>query len=133
MTDYVPSALFIYTENSRYLLDQFRKNTFGVDITPVAFDGLMQDPEGFLENVGHVVVSGPLDIIKTVMDLAMKYGFSIGIIPAKGQINLRRYYSLPSQSRAALDLALQKNAQKMDLVLCNERSCCSRQRLAAYH
>lgn len=119
MTDYVPSALFIYTEDSRYLLDQLRNNTFGVDITPVAFDGLMQDPEGSLENVGHVVVSGPLDIIKTVMDLAMKYGFSIGIIPAKGQINLRKYYSLPSQSRAALDLALQKNAQKMDLVLCN--------------
>ena len=77
MTDYVPSALFVFAEDSRNLFDQLRNNAFGVDITPVAVETLMQDPEELLDDIGHVVVSGSLEIIKTVFDLAMKYGFSI--------------------------------------------------------
>jgi diacylglycerol kinase family enzyme len=66
-----------------------------------------------------VVVAGPLDVIKETMRLAASYHFSMGIIPTKEQIDLIKFYDLPKNPAAAVDLALRRNGQPMDLILCN--------------
>lgn len=122
MTDYVTSALFVYTDDTKHLIKPLQNNSSGTHITSVAFDALMANaPQTHLEGVGHVVVAGPLDVIKAVLRLAMKYRFSIGIIPTKKQKHLIKFYDLPKNPSAAVELALRQNGQAIDLIVCNEK------------
>ena len=120
MTESVSSALFVYTDDTKHLIKPLQNNSSGTRITPVAFDALMQTPQAQLEGVDHVVVAGPLDVIKAVLRLAIKYQFSIGIIPTKKQKHLIKFYDLPKNPSAAVELALRQNGQAIDLILCNE-------------
>jgi diacylglycerol kinase family enzyme len=119
MTEYVTSALFVHTEDTTRLIKPLQNNSSGTHITPVAFDTLMQTPQKQLEGVAHVVVAGPLDVIKEILRLAMKHQFSIGIIPTKNQKHLIKFYDLPKNPSDAVELALRQDGQVMDLILCN--------------
>ena len=119
MNAYVNAALFVYTEDTKHLMNQVQNNASGTRITTVAFDALMQSPQAQLEGVDHVVVAGTLDVIKETMRLAATHHFSMGIIPTKGQVDLIKFYDLPKNPAAAVELALRRNGQLMDLILCN--------------
>ncbi|MGD9045071.1 MAG: TIGR00341 family protein, partial [Desulfobacterales bacterium] len=119
MTDYVTSALFVHTQDTTRLIKAVQNNSVGTRITPVEFDALMQNPQEQLEGVGHVVVAGSLDVIKQILHLAMKYHFSIGIIPTKKQKHLIKFYDLPKNPSAAAELALRQDGKALDLILCN--------------
>jgi uncharacterized hydrophobic protein (TIGR00271 family) len=119
MTEYVSSALFVYTDDTKHLIKQLQNNSSGTRITSVAFDALMQTPQIQLEGVDHVVVAGPLDVIKEILRLAMKYQFSIGIIPTEKQKDLIKFYGFPKKLSAAVDQALRQDSQPIDLILCN--------------
>ena len=120
MTGYVASALFIYSQESDQLLDRLRGNTFGAEITPVEFTVFQQDPTTLLRGVEHVIVSGSLEEIKTVIGHAMQHDFSVGIIPLKSQKSLKKYFVIPGEEKAAVELALQQPAKRIDIILCNE-------------
>ena len=119
MTEYVASALFVYTKESEHLLERLQANSFGSRITAVEFAVFESNPQAALEKVEHVVVSGSLSVIKTVIGHAMKYGFSLGVIPLKSQKNLKKYFGLPIEKEKAIELALQQPTQRWDIVLCN--------------
>ena len=119
MTEYVSAALFVYSDDTKHLIQPLQNNSSGARITPVAFDALMQTPQKQLEGVDHAVVAGSLDVIKEILRLAMKYPFSIGIIPTKKQKHLIKFYDLPKNPSAAVELALRQGGQSIDLILCN--------------
>jgi len=119
MTEYVTSALFVHTEDTTHLIKPLQNNSSGTLITPVAFDALMQSPQKQLEGVDHVVVAGSLDVIKEILYLAMKYHFSIGILPTEKQKDLIKLYGLPKKLPTAVDHALRQDGQPLDLILCN--------------
>jgi len=119
MNAYVNAASFVYTEDTKHLMRQVQNNASGTRISAVAFDALIQAPQAQLEGFDHVVVAGSLDVIKETMRLAASYHFSMGIIPTKEQIDLIKFYDLPKNQSAAVDLALHRNGQFMDLILCN--------------
>ena len=119
MSEYVTAALFVYTDDTKHLIEQLQNNASGTRITPVAFDAFMQSLQARLEGVDHVVVAGPLDVIKQTMRLAASYHFSLGIIPTKEQIDLIKFYDLPKNPAAAVDLALRQDGLPMDLIFCN--------------
>jgi uncharacterized hydrophobic protein (TIGR00271 family) len=119
MAEYVASALFVYTDDTKHLTKQLQNNSLGTRITTVAFKALTQAPQEHLDGVGHVVVAGSLDAIKEILRLSMKYQFSLGIIPTKKQKHLIKFYDLPKNPAAAIELALHQNGQAIDLVLCN--------------
>ena len=119
MTDYVSSALFVFTKDAEYLSPRIIGNACGAAITPISYDAIAKDPQTSLAGVTHVVVSGTYEVIKTILGLAMKYGFSVGLVPTEAQKNLIRFYDLPKDTNAAIDLALQTDAPAMDLILCN--------------
>jgi len=121
MAAYVTSALFVHTEDTAHLIEPLQNNSAGTSVTPVVFDAFMQSPHAQLTGVDHVVVSGPLEVVKQTMRLAATYHFSLGIIPTKEQIDLIRFYDLPKNPAAAVDLALQRDGQAMDLILCNDK------------
>jgi len=123
---YVSSAVFIYTEDSQYLIETIQNNSFGSQITPLAFDDFIQDPQALLNDVTHVVVSGALDNIKSVLNLAMQYKFSVGLIALDSQKNLIKSLELHKDTDKAIELALREDVQLMDLILCNEKIVLSR-------
>ncbi len=119
MTGYVTSALFVYTDDTKHLVDQLQNNSFGTRITAVASDTLLQTPHKHLEGIDHVVVAGSLVVIKEILRLAMKYRFNIGIVPSKKQKHLIKFYDLPKNPSAAVELALRHDGQAIDLIMCN--------------
>lgn len=121
MDSYVPSALFLYVHETEKLIDQIIENPFGVQITSVKLKEFMERPEHFLQNFDHAVVAGPLEAIKEILMLAKDHAFSLGIIPITGQKDLINGYGLPKQMNEALEIALRKDAQVMDLILCNKK------------
>ena len=121
MEEYVKSALFLFAPGNEKLIKKVTENPYNCSITPVALQEFLDKPENFLEEDSHVVVAAPLAPFKSVLALAMEYDFSVGLIPDAGQKNLRNCYGLPQQFAKALAIALQKDAQVMDVILCNKQ------------
>ncbi len=120
MSEYVDSALFVYSPECEHLLKILERNTFGVHIKPARFTDFIANPELYLDRIEHVVVSGTLTAIKSVIRLAMEHGFSVGLIPAKKQKSLRECYGLPVKADRAVDVALRNDAIHMDIIRCNQ-------------
>jgi uncharacterized hydrophobic protein (TIGR00271 family) len=120
MQNYVERALFVYSEDGANYVEPVRNNSFDVAITPVPFTSFTEDHETLLAGIDHVVVSGDLNATKQVVRLAMQKDFSIGVIPTPDQKNLAKGYGIPENFDQALGLALQKDAQDMDIILCND-------------
>jgi uncharacterized hydrophobic protein (TIGR00271 family) len=119
MAEYVAAALFVYTDDTKYLIDPVQNNSARTRITAVAFEAFMQTPQAQLEGIDHVVVAGSLEVIKEILRLSMKYHFSIGIIPTEKQKDLIKFYDLPKNPTDAAELALRWDGQVIDLILCN--------------
>jgi uncharacterized hydrophobic protein (TIGR00271 family) len=119
LAEYVPAALFVYTKETEDLIGPLQENPLGVNITPIAFETLMQNPQEHLETAGHVVVSGALDVVKTILEEARTYGFSVGLIPTPTQKDLAKFFRSPRLVDQAIELALQKDAHAVDLTRCN--------------
>ena len=120
MTEYVKSVLFVCRDVDANLIKLIDEKFSGIDIRRIDIDSLMADPESALGNLPHVVVSGTLDDVKSVLKLSMQLGFSMGIIPQAGYREVAKLYGIPADTEAALDLALQQRAETLDMVLCND-------------
>ncbi len=119
MTEFVESALFVFDAQFGALESVVVRNPFGVPVTPVEQGAFFKEPERFLSDCSHVVVAASLADIKTLLQLSMKHGFSVGLIPSKAQKSLRSGYGLPQQTEGLIKLALSNNPTVMDLILCN--------------
>jgi len=120
MTTYVNSALFVYTQKSEALVEQLHSNCFGTQLSALSFDSLLLNPEASLDGVRHVIIAGGLIEIKEIFRLALKYDFSVGLIPEKSEKKLLKYFNLPTESDKCIELACRENTQAIDLVLCND-------------
>lgn len=120
MTEYVKSALFICPASDVELIERVQANPFDVAITSVEIDRFEQNPSTILNGSNHVVVSGGLDDVKRVLKLSIQYSFSVGLMPQEGYRELARSYGIPFEHDQALELALQKDGQEIDIVFCNE-------------
>ena len=120
MTEHVDTALFVHVPETENLCRQLLENPFQVTVTPVAFSTFLEGPRALLTGTDHVVFSGPLEDFKCIIQLATQYGFSVGLVPMAEQKRLVRCYDLPGQPAAAIDLALRRDGQMIDLILCND-------------
>jgi len=121
LSDYVASALFVFTEESASFADSLQKNTLGVSVTPVAYETLRQNPADILQGADHVVISGNMVFLKEMVQHSLEHDFSIGLIPLPEQKELSRSMALPDDIDGVIDRALRKNVQAIDLILCNEK------------
>jgi uncharacterized hydrophobic protein (TIGR00271 family) len=120
MNEHVDSALFVYVPETEHLCSRLLENPFQATVTPVALAVFLDDPERFLTGTDHVVFSGPLEDFKRILHLATQHQFSVGLVPMAEQKNLVRCYDLPDQPEAVIDLALRRDGQVVDLILCND-------------
>ena len=120
MITYVNSALFVYTEKTEALLEALQSSNFGTQFNSISYDSLLLNPQASLENVEHVIVAGNVAETKAIFRLALEYGFSIALIPEKGEKKLIKTFNLPTEVDKSIELACRENAQPIDLVLCND-------------
>jgi len=119
--DYVASALFVYTEEGSAFIDPLQQNSLGVTVTAVAFETLQQNPANTLREANHIVIAGTLDFHKEIAQYALEYDFSLGIIPLPEQKGLARSLGLFDNLDELIEVALRKDFQAIDLILCNDK------------
>ena len=117
--EYVSSAIFVYDEAAVSLLPTLTSNAFGTVVEPVPLGDFHVNPDRYIETAEHLLVAAPLEDIKFVLEIAEVQGLSIGLIPLGRQKDLARYLDLPMEPSAALEIALRKNDQAIDLTRCN--------------
>lgn len=120
MSDYVGSALFVYTDESADYIELLQKNTQGIAVKAISYEVLQQNIST-LKKADHVVISGDMDFLKQMFHHAMAYDFSIGIIPLPDQKSFSRLIMLPNSMDGLVDQALQKDARAIDVILCNDK------------
>jgi uncharacterized hydrophobic protein (TIGR00271 family) len=74
-----------------------------------------------IDQASHLLVTGTLEEIKEVLMLAEHSGAGIGIIPKPEQKQLIKTFSLPTDTKEAIDLALTPSEKKIDLLYAEER------------
>ena len=121
MTNHVSSALFIYSEEGQEFAAKIAENSHGIDITPVPISVILDSENEYLQNCRHVVVCGPITVIKKVMQWAMEYQFSLGFIPLPSQTSLIGSYGLRKKPTDRGFLALRNDPRNLDIVLCNNQ------------
>jgi uncharacterized hydrophobic protein (TIGR00271 family) len=121
MSSYIDPVIFIYTPASQYLCEKLENHPSERHISFQSFETFINADTAFYLACEHVIISGSTDEIKTLLCFAMKYDFSVGLIPLENQKNLTRYLDLPANSEKAINVALQTNAQPMDIVICNNK------------
>ncbi len=121
MVGYVTSALYIYSEEGRAYVEEVCENPFDVRVTPLFYENIEGDKAAILTDCKHVVVCGPLAVIKKVMRWAMKYRFSLGFLALPTSLALSRCYGLPKNRPDQISLALRDDPRDLDIVLCNDQ------------
>lgn len=111
---------FIYSEESAGLLEPVSKHFPEAIIQSSLIDDFLHNPETIIRNLDHIVVSGPMAGLKSVIRIAIAHELSIGILPLKSQKTLARYFRLPDNLPDQIELALQGKGQTRDLILCND-------------
>ncbi len=114
-------ALFLYDINGEELIEAVKNNPFGVAITAITFKEFTKAPEKHIAGTSHVIISGDILSIKQLFKFAVQYQFSIGIIPAKHQKNLKANFALSDNLDQAITTALSEPDKKIDLIKCNNK------------
>ena len=90
----------------------------GITFVPFALDEVF--PAVDWEHVGHLIVSGDIDEIKYLLELAKSRQYSIGIVPLPEQERIRKVLDIPDDPMEALFVAKQAAEKKIDLLYCND-------------
>ncbi len=73
-----------------------------------------------LDHFAHLIVSGTLKEIKEVLELALRYDKSIGIIPMPKQKELMKTFALSSKLDESISQALAVSEEKIDVLFSND-------------
>ncbi|MEA1954507.1 MAG: DUF389 domain-containing protein [Campylobacterota bacterium] len=85
----------------------------------VAYFTLSQMCSIEIDNFSHLLVSGTLKEIKEVLELALRYDKSVGIVPLVEQKELMKTFELSSKLKESTAQALVKHEEKIDVLFSN--------------
>ena len=109
---------YLYAEEDQAFVEKNKSLTlWEEEITYLSFSEL---EEMDLALASHLLVTGCLEEIKTVMEMAHHNDISLGIIAMSTQKELKRTFELPHAIDDMIRLALQKSKKKLDILCCND-------------
>ena len=73
-----------------------------------------------IDNFAHLLVCGTLKEIKEVLELALRYDKSVGIVPLPKQKELMKTFELSSKLDESIAQALLRSKEKIDLLFSND-------------
>jgi uncharacterized hydrophobic protein (TIGR00271 family) len=107
---------YIYSPKDEEFIEEVKEHLIAKDVTYLAFDTLSTFD---VKTASHLLVTGCLEEIKLLMDIALLHDLPLGIIPKPKQKELMRTFSLPSKVEDAVILALKTTEKKLDVMCCN--------------
>ena len=118
--DYFEKAYFLYDEDSQDLIELVVSNNFGTKIETLHIEDFFHLESEQLEEIEHVVISIMEKYIHSFLEYAIKYDFSIGILPTLEQKEFIKSIYASSDIEKNLDIALQRNPKSIDLIRAND-------------
>lgn len=112
---------YIYGRESEDFVSGFRDMDISKNIVFIAFELDTVFPAIDLDKCSHIIVSGKIEEIKLIFDLAHKNNISIGVVPLPKQSRLAKIYHLPTTAVKALELAIVPSEKYIDLLYCNDQ------------
>ncbi len=121
---YLAQALFIYDEQSDYLLEQVKNNAFNTEITAVEKNVFLNDPLEYLISASHLLVSGSMQSINQLLEFACRHSAngqqcSLAFLPLESQNLLSRAYRLSESVADNIEIALRDDTKAINLLECN--------------
>jgi len=107
---------YIHSHNDREFVETVKMHLADKEVKYFSFDTLDSVD---IDHVSHLLVTGCLDEIKTVMTLAYQNDVSVGIIPRPKQKELMRTFALPAKLEDLITLALEPTEKKLDVLYSN--------------
>ena len=121
MSEYVESALFVYSDEGQQYMDAVVNNPYKVQVTAVSVEAFEQEAETLLHSFSHVVVAAEIGTVKAVMQFAMDLQLSMGLLPLPKQKTLKKSFLLPKDVSDMVSLALSSTPIELDIVYCNKK------------
>jgi len=109
---------YIYSENNKAFIEENR--SLEVWTSEILYLSFSQIDEIDVDKASHLLVTGCLDEIKLLMEIAHQNSITLGIIATPEQKELKRTFELPDKIEDAIFLALTPSEKKLDLLCCND-------------
>jgi|LGOV01.1.fsa_nt_gb uncharacterized hydrophobic protein (TIGR00271 family) len=111
---------YLYGKENESFVAPFREMEESEEISFVPFAEDASIPPLDLDAFSHLLVSGSIPEIKSVLDLAQKNELSVGVIPLPSQSRFSKILDLPSNPKKAFDIAKVPSDKKVDMLYCND-------------
>ena len=111
---------YLYSRSSEEFVAQFRELDIAKGIVFVPFANNEVFPAIDLERTTHLIVTGMVDEIKTVLEFARGQQLSVGIVPLPEQESISQIFYIPKSALDAFELAREIPEKKIDLFYCEE-------------
>ena len=120
MQDHITDAVFVYSPESADLRESLSKHFPDTRIAAFPFGEFLKKQDEIASQAEHIVVSATMAELKAVIRFAIEHDLSTGVLPLSSQKNLTRYFRLPDKLDEQIELALGRETQVRDLILCND-------------
>jgi len=108
---------YVYSEDNQEFIE--KNKLLEVWTSEINYLTFSQVDELNVDKASHLLVTGCLEEIKVLMEIAHKNDIGLGIIPAPEQKELKRTFELPKEIDDAIALALTPSEKKLDVLCCN--------------
>ena len=109
---------YIYSEQNKSFVEENRSlEVWNSEINYLPFSKI---DEIDVAKTSHLLVTGCLEEIKLLIEIAHNNDITLGIIPTSEQKELKRTFDLPNNTEDAIALALTKSEKKLDVLCCND-------------
>ena len=109
---------YIYTDEKQEFIDECKQYLEGKDVVYLPFSKL---GELDVTVVSHLMVTGCLDELKVLMDIAHQNDLPLGIVPTVDQKELIKTFALTSKIEDSIVQALTPSEKKIDVLYCNRK------------
>ena len=116
---YIQNALFIYDDENSEYSNLVEDNEFGCLCKKIHVDKFLKSHKKYKIYASHLLLSCSDENINKVLQIAVEEEYSIGFLPNSKQKDLIRTYKLSSKEKENLEIALNADLKKIDLINCN--------------
>ena len=111
---------YLYGKENESFIAPFREMEESEEISFVSLAEDGSTPSLALDAFSHLIVSGSIPEIKSVLRLALKNELSVGVIPLPKQTRFSKILDLPSDPKEAFAIAKTPSDKKIDMLYCND-------------
>ena len=117
---YISNALFIYDDDESAYISLIEDNDYACVCKNIALETFLHNPLSYKLYAEHLLIACESENVHKLLQVAVKYGFSIGFLPNNKQKELIRAYSLSTKLSENLEIALRDEREYIDLIECEE-------------